>query len=73
MYDELPIATPLVVPGLAVPYANPCEALSTGGIGATATTLDTPPLVSIANPARILATIIFFLPVVFLAISDTTT
>ena len=58
-----PIATP---PGVVFPQTL----LLVAGVPAPAAITLQP---CVANPAKMAATIIFFLPVVFLAISDTTT
>ena len=60
---EEPIATP---PGVAFPQTL----LLSAGVPAPAAITLQP---CVANPAKMAATIIFFFPVVFLAISDTTT
>lgn len=61
----------MVVPDLTEPLPSADDGLSENGMEDTAITFG--PIVDIASPARILATIIFFFPVVFFAISDTTT
>ena len=66
-----PIATPLVVPDLTEPLPSADDGLSENGMEDTAIT--GVPMVDIASPAKMLATTIFFFPVVFFAISDTTT
>ena len=67
-FAALPIARPLVFPLATVPLANDSDGRSPAAAATSVT-----PAVCIAKAAKILATTIFFFPVLFFAISDTTT